>query len=382
MAEDKPTFIKRILLGVSAIKKLLSDHNTDKAAHPNGFNHNITITTESEPTISLKQTSHAIGSGSTTMGTIGFTDKNDKWICFVDTECTTSYNALEVHVNNVDSPVEQYNMSTVCSFNRNKDNTCSIDLRNNRFDNVGVLNCTDRIVVRKNTEPALWLVSSSQTNGTENNGGGAILFKDKANVCLSALDTNTLSTENQFNFHLASPTSTDTSTAIPSVMRMVHDKTGVKYLDLLNNSIKRAKVSTPTSSDDKWSIVNKDYIDTALTPINSSLSGKSDIGHTHTASELGIGSFPTWTNVANVSANTTYTAQHDGYLMLGMGGGNGTYWIDTTINGTTYRWNGNTDNAYKYGWQTMQLCLPMAKGVTYSFTGSKSFFYARFVAAI
>lgn len=105
------------------------------------------------------------------------------------------------------------------------------------------------------------------------------------------------------------------------------------------------------------------------------------LGHKHTVSELGIGSFPTWTSVQNVSAKVQYIAETDGYLLIGIGGGNGNYSITTVINGTTYSWPGQT-GAYKYGWMTMQLCLPMAKGTTYYFTHTQTLRFARFLSAI
>ncbi|MBR1988343.1 MAG: hypothetical protein IKA36_04800 [Clostridia bacterium] len=148
-----------------------------------------------------------------------------------------------------------------------------------------------------------------------------------------------------------------------------------------NNTTKHITASERTTWNSKANGTHT-HTTSQISGLDTALAGKASSNHSHTAASLGISIFPTWKSVTNVAANTTYTATNDGYLMLGMGGGNGSYWIDTTINGTYYRWNGNTDNAYKYGWQTMQLCLPMAKGTTYYFTGSMGFMYARFVAAI
>lgn len=93
------------------------------------------------------------------------------------------------------------------------------------------------------------------------------------------------------------------------------------------------------------------------------------------------GQFPDWKNVIGLSPNTGYTAATNGYLMIGVAGGNGTRMIATNINGTYIEWYGDS-GAYQYGWGCMQVFLPIKKGCSYSFgynSGNQGVRFALFV---
>ena len=90
------------------------------------------------------------------------------------------------------------------------------------------------------------------------------------------------------------------------------------------------------------------------------------------------GEFPDWSSVTDLEANTTYTANTNGFLMIGVAGGNGNRQITTTINGVTLQWNGDF-GSYQYGWGCMQVYLPIKKGSTYSFSHQQSKAFARFI---
>lgn len=94
--------------------------------------------------------------------------------------------------------------------------------------------------------------------------------------------------------------------------------------------------------------------------------------------------FPTWENViTDLQPDTTYTAETNGFLMLGIAGGNGNRLISTIINGVQYDWWGDAGSE-RYGWGCMQVYLPIAKGCIYSFLpppSNQSFRFALFVPA-
>ena len=149
-----------------------------------------------------------------------------------------------------------------------------------------------------------------------------------------------------------------------------------------NNTTKHITASERTTWNSKAN-ASHSHTTSQISGLDTALAGKAASNHTHTASSLGIGSFPKWTNVINISADQTYTAATDGYLMIGVAGGNGNRQIQTNINGTTYVWNGD-NGAYQYGWGCMQVYLPIAKGVQYSFSyasRNQEVTFARFVSA-
>lgn len=89
--------------------------------------------------------------------------------------------------------------------------------------------------------------------------------------------------------------------------------------------------------------------------------------------------FPDWTKLTSLKANTTYTFDTNGYLLVGTSGGNGNRWIETTINGQKIRWNGDY-GSYKYGWGCMQLYIPIRRNINFTFKVSQSLPYAYFLA--
>lgn len=76
--------------------------------------------------------------------------------------------------------------------------------------------------------------------------------------------------------------------------------------------------------------------------------------------------FPDWTKLTALNENEVYRFDTNGYLLVGMRGGNGDRWIETSINGQTIRWLGDS-GSYKYGWGCMQVYLPIRKGVSFYF---------------
>ena len=76
--------------------------------------------------------------------------------------------------------------------------------------------------------------------------------------------------------------------------------------------------------------------------------------------------FPDWSKFTSLNENQEYEFDTNGYLFVGTNGGNGNRWIETTINGRTVRWTGDS-GAYKYGWGCMQVYLPVRRNILFTF---------------
>lgn len=87
--------------------------------------------------------------------------------------------------------------------------------------------------------------------------------------------------------------------------------------------------------------------------------------------------FPDWNNLTTLSENQEYTFDTNGYLLVGISGGNGNRWIETTINGRTVRWDGD-HGSYKYGWGCMQAYLPIRRNTRFTFRISHNNQYLAF----
>lgn len=83
------------------------------------------------------------------------------------------------------------------------------------------------------------------------------------------------------------------------------------------------------------------------------------------------GDFPDWTNVQALVEGRQYTADKNGYILVGVAGGNGNRYIYFTVNERTYTFVGD-EGSYKYGWGCMQMCLPIKKGVIFSVSSPQS----------
>ncbi len=81
--------------------------------------------------------------------------------------------------------------------------------------------------------------------------------------------------------------------------------------------------------------------------------------------------FPDWTKVTGLSRGSTYKFPYNGYLVVGMAGGNGDRWISVNINGVSRTYWGDS-GAYKYGWGCMQLTLPIRRNISFSFNNNTS----------
>ena len=76
--------------------------------------------------------------------------------------------------------------------------------------------------------------------------------------------------------------------------------------------------------------------------------------------------FPDCSKFTPLNENQEYEFDTNGYLFVGTDGGNGNRWIETTINGRTVRWTGDS-GAYKYGWGCMQVYLPIRRNTKFTF---------------
>lgn len=109
-------FMKRIKYGIDYVKQIIStfvsDHNIDKHAHINGFDHGITINTASEePYISFR-TTYVPQNGNHQNGQIVFHDNTNFAAGSIDCDGTSDENCIEIHVN---APGGSGN-PVVCSF--------------------------------------------------------------------------------------------------------------------------------------------------------------------------------------------------------------------------------------------------------------------------